>query len=472
MSQWEVKTYKSSKESNAAAFGLFSGINLPDLRLSKRLIHCTACLLRRPNAAFSNAISSWKDIKAWYRFTDNKRVKPEAIMSYLANSTAERCQKKERIFVASDTTEIVFPKTQIRECLGYGSSSKSSRAFQVHTSIAIDTDGVPLGLVHQKCWNRDRAQYGKRVTRANRPIEEKESYKWIESVQGTLQAFQSLESAPQIVMLGDRESDIFEYFSYIKSQGVDAIIRSRANRRLINETSLMWDHVSEQPLDYKVCFEVPRRPKHPSRTVELGIKYATNLLLKKPEKVKGKYAPVAVNMIHVEELNPVKPDDALRWRIVTTLPINSGKDAWGVAQNYKYRWLTEEFHYILKSGCRVEKLQYRTFDRLVRALTILSGVSFELLRYKYLARIRPDLPASEYFLPDQLYVLKLKIKMNRWRAPPDPMTIHTAVKTIARIGGYLDRKHDGEPGAKTLWLGWNEVCAIAEMIPILKEELS
>lgn len=471
MSRWKIKTYESWEESNAAAFALFSGITLPDLRLSKRLIHCTSCLLRRPNAAFSNAMSSWKEIKGWYRFTDNERVKPEEIMSYLGNNTAERCQKKDRVFVASDTTEIVFPKTQIRDCLGYGSSSESSRAFQVHTSIAIDTDGVPLGLIHQKCWNRDRAQYGKRVTRASRPIEEKESYKWIESVQGTLQAFRSLKTPAHIIMLGDRESDIFEYFSYIKSQGVDAVIRSRANRKLTNETSLMWDHVSQLPLNYKVSFKIPRRLQHPSRTVELGIKYATNLLLKKPEQVKGKYEPVAVNMIHVKELDPAKPAGALNWRIVTTLPINSGQEAWEIAQNYKYRWLIEEFHYILKSGCRVEKLQYRTFERLVRALTVLSGVAFELLRYKYLARIRPNLPAADYFLPDHLYVLELKIKMNRWRAPPGPMTLNTAVKTIAQIGGYMARKHDGEPGAKTLWLGWNEVCAIAEMLPILRKEM-
>lgn len=393
-------------------------------------------------------------------------------MEYFSENTATISRSRDMIYAISDTTEISLPKTQIRDHFGYGTKSKESRSFFVHTTISIDEKGLPLGILHQRAWNRDRKNHGKKHQRKALPIEEKESFKWIESAQAVVDKMQDDPEGPRVLMIGDRESDIYEYFEYIKTHNLHALVRSTHNRNIDEEEGKLWDHVSCKDVSHRVKFNIPRRPQKKERIAHLEIRFSSGIEIFPPKNLIGNHDSIPVSIIVVEESNPSDPRDRICWRLITTLQITKGQEAWAIAQKYKYRWYVEEFHYILKSGCRIEKLQFETFERYIKALVILSQVAFELLRLKYLSRISPDIPASEILTETEILVLKAKAQMYNRRAPPPvALTIKEAVKIIGKMGGHLGRKSDGMPGIKVLWMGWNDLQTIADIVPELKKIL-
>ncbi len=455
-------TIKSYKSSQMISRDIFQDIKMPDHRLKTRLKRCFASLLRSPNQAFSKVFSTWADTKAWYRFIDNARVRTEYLVDYLGYYAGVISRRKNMIFAVSDTTEITLPKTQIRENFGYGTISKSSRSIFVHSTLAVDRKGVPIGLLHQNSWIRDPKEHGKKYNRSKRPIEEKESYKWIEAAQAVEKHLTAKDTNTKVVMICDRECDIYEYFEYIESHNLEALVRAFQNRITSEKGVKLWDKVKDQAVSHTVSFVVPRRKNKKERKTTLTIRYSSMVNLAPPTRLKESHKAIPVSIIYVEEKDPPSPEESINWRLITTLPIHTGTEAWEIAQWYKYRWLTEEFHLVLKSGCRAEKLQFETFERYAKALVILSQVSVELLRLRDLSRISPELPAGEILSEEEIKVLKIKSKSYYKRSPPKEMTIAEAVKIIGRMGGHLGRKHDGKPGITVLWRGWRDLQTIVD----------
>jgi len=468
MDEWSTLRCNSYEESRAISRGVFSDIHLPDKRLNSRMQFSFAQLLMHPGNAFSKSFNCWSGTKGYYRFLSNPRVDIEYLSKYIGEHGARKSLGRKTIYAISDTTEISLPKTQIRSVFGHGSRSASSKSFFVHSTLSIDEKGLPLGILHQKIWNRDHKSHGKKHKRKLLPIQEKESFKWVEAAQAIVSHFNEKPDPPEVIMICDREGDIFEYIEYVNSHKMHAIVRSSHNRSLQDGDENLWERVDNQKVSHEVTFQVPRRPRKKKRKAKLTIRFLSEVELRKPSTLKGKHSPQKVSIIVVEEQDPPNEKDAIHWRLITTLPVHSGREAWEISQKYKYRWQVEEFHYILKSGCRIEKLQFEEFERYSKALVILSQVSIELLTLKYLSRIHPDLPASEILTDIQILVLKTKAKMMTPRAPPpDKLTIKDAVMIIGKMGGHLGRKCDGMPGLKVLWLGWSDLNVIADIAPEL-----
>jgi hypothetical protein len=379
--------------------------------------------------------------------------------------------RHETIYAVSDTTEISLPATQKRESFGHGSGMKQSKSIFLHSTISISEKGVPMGLLHQKLWTRDPETHGKKHQRKQLPIEEKESYKWIESAEGTLNAFEETAHKPHIVMVGDRENDIHEFFQYLHDHRMDGIVRSAHNRRLDPPLKCAWDEVSEAPVSLTVTTTIPRKPNQKERKATLEVRYLTGAILH-PKDMKNRQL-VPINIIQVTEELPKSASakekaNAVQWKIYTTLDIQSGEDAWEIVQKYKYRWRVEEFHFILKSGCRIEKLQFENFERYKKAVIILSQVSIDLLRLKYLSRVHPDMPASDILSDIEIFVLKTKGAKLIRAGPSKKLSIKDAMAIVGRMGGHLGRKGDGPPGIKTLWHGWSDLQTIVDFMRALK----
>ena len=453
---------------------IFTSIQLPDRRLDKRLIKCYSQLLNFPGTSFSQAFSDIYQSKAWYRFIDNERVTGKKISQHLFTHGAEISMRNRTIYAVSDTTEISFPATQIREEYGHGSKrNKITKGLFVHTTISVTETGIPIGLLHQKIWTRDPETRGKKHRRKQLPIEEKESYKWIEAAEGTMKAFSDCKQNPQIVMIGDRENDIHEYFQYLHDHQLDGIIRSSQNRKIDGPVQRAWDAVAETSVAKSVTTEIPRKINQKARKASLEIRYLTGAVLH-PIVMKGRNRiPINIIMVTEKAADPEKEtENKINWKIYTTLDIQSGEDAWGIVQKYRYRWRVEEFHFVLKSGCRIEKLQFETFKRYEKALMILSQVAIVLLRLKYLSRVTPDLPASEILSELELFILKTKAQQLIRAGPPEKITIEYAMGIIGRMGGHSGRKSDGPPGVKTLWQGWRDLQTIVDFMRAMNTDAS
>lgn len=151
----------------------------------------------------------------------------------------------------------------------------------------------------------------------------------------------------------------------------------------------------------------------------------------------------------------------MSWLLLTTLPVTSFEDVVQCLRWYSYRWLIERYHYVLKSGCRIEQLQLETAERIHRALATYTIVAWRLLWITYLARYHPDAPADTVLETHEWQALYCTIHHTAL-PPPSPPSVHTCVRWIAQLGGFLARRRDGEPGVKTIWQGLRRLHDIAQ----------
>jgi hypothetical protein len=167
----------------------------------------------------------------------------------------------------------------------------------------------------------------------------------------------------------------------------------------------------------------------------------------------------------VEEVPP-SGEKAISWLLLTTLEVACFEQASRCLRWYSYRWLIERYHYTLKSGCRLEQLQLETADRLERALATYAIVAWRLLWLTYEARSHPT-ESIEGILPPHYWIALYCHIHQTTVQPQEPPSLVDCVRWIARLGGFLGRKSDGEPGVKTLWLGLQRVHDMASIWQLL-----
>jgi hypothetical protein len=291
------------------------------------------------------------------------------------------------------------------------------------------------------------------------PIEEKESYRW-------LQAFeQTLALAPvgvEIITVCDREADIYEMFAFAQEQKASLLVRASANRVLL-ETGLrkLWSKVERQPRAGQLVVQIPGNSQRPARQATISVRY-TSVTLKPPWRPNGLKLPaVKLTAILVREEDP-PPDieEPIEWLLLTNTPVASFAAAQQVIQWYCCRWPIEVFHKVLKSGCRVEDCRLRTADRLYNFIALLSVIAWRLHWLTYINRCQPDLPCTVVLTAHEWEALYMRIHRST-QLPDTVPTVRQAVRWIAQLGGFLGRQSDGEPGVTTLWRGWQRLQDIA-----------
>ncbi|NES70158.1 MAG: IS4 family transposase, partial [Okeania sp. SIO2D1] len=191
----------------------------------------------------------------------------------------------------------------------------------------------------------------------------------------------------------------------------------------------------------------------PARKAALTIRYTT-VTLQPPQNraKKEQLAPLTLQAILVKEVEAPTEIEPISWLLLTTLKITSIEDVNKYVQWYSYRWLIERYHYVLKSGCGMEKLQLETAQRLEMALATYSIVAWRLLWLTYLARCSPTSSCEQVLEPLEWQVLYGTIHQQLYPHSRPP-TLAEVVNWIAQLGGFLGRKGDGSPGVKVLWRG-------------------
>ena len=445
----------------------FGGAKLGDRRLEARLLDLGASFFARPQANIPQACGSLAAAKAAYRFFDNERVTMDALLEPHHQATIERMRHEAVVLVAQDTTSLCYTMHPGMKGLGPISNKVDGpQGIEVHSAQAFTPAGLPLGVLDIEAWARDPAEFGKAKDCDARPIEDKESNKWLRALKPIGAAAARCPNT-RVVTLADREADIYEYLLDADQRGLETVVRAKEkNRRLDGEGLKLWPHMLARPIAGAVEFTVPRHGKEPARSASLRVRFDTVTL--KPPHAKKHLPPLRVVVVlSREEAPPPGVKEPLEWLLLSTAPlwpaqgqaVASLADAIERIQWYTCRWGIEVFHRILKSGCQIEHRQLGTADRLEACLAIDAVVAWRIHHLTYLGRVTPDLPCDTVF-DDDLW--KGVIVFRTRKPPPEkPPSLREMIRMIGGLGGFLGRKSDGEPGTQTLWRGLQRADDIA-----------
>jgi len=448
----------------------FAPAQLPDERHHRRLQIMATAFAQKPTAPIPEACPDLAEAKGAYRFLENDRIVGESLRQAHPQATLHRVRAHPLVLAVQDTTTLNYsthPKTQGLGPLG--SHSPKTIGLLLHSTLAITPTGQPLGFRHNAV--RVRRGRGLSATRHQRKLAQKESYKWVES----LTACQAL--APQcpqtrLVNLTDREGDLYDLFvqalTVPSESRVHRLVRAHQNRKLANPDRPLWQEVGRQPVAASLSVRVGRRGDQPSRIAQLHIRFC-RVQLKAP-KLKAGQPLIELWAIEAQESSPTpKGAPRISWRLLTTLPVTRAQEAIEKVQWYAQRWQIEVIHKVLKSGCQIEQRQLETAPRLERVLSIDLVVAWRILALCKAARELPDDPIS-HWLPSAQWQALCAYVYRRTTPPKHIPGVREAVRWIAQLGGFLARKSDGEPGAKTLWRGLHELNAMTNMWQVFQQQ--
>jgi hypothetical protein len=236
------------------------------------------------------------------------------------------------------------------------------------------------------------------------------------------------------------------------NHAADYLVRCQHNR-VLPEGGKLWDEVmASAPLGH-IRFEMPAGRGRKARAVEQEVRVQRVLL---PDRQGGE---LEVTCLIASEVNAPAGAKPVVWRLLTNRVASTLQDAVELINWYRARWEIELFFLVLKEGCRVERLQLSDTERLQTALALYMVIAWRINRLMRLGRTLPDLPADLVFEPDEW---RAAFILNKKPVPKQTPTLNTVVRLIAQRGGFLGRKHDGEPGARTIWLGMQEIAVFVE----------
>jgi hypothetical protein len=428
-------------------------LDVGDARRTVRAQQVVSAMAELPAGSIPQVFRTPAEIKAAYRFLACEQVTPEALGAALREACVARVAEHSVVLAIQDTTTLNY--THHPGTAGRGPLAEPHvLGFLVHSVLAASTQGVPLGVLHQKQWARDPEAEGTRNKRQQRPFADKESFRWVESLQVV---HEHIPADTTVINIADREGDIYEVFAELRPGNSELLIRSCYNRCLDKSEKQLHETLEAQPVAGEMNARLRSRPDRKPQDVCLQVRYRRVTLRPPKHRVGGvKLEPVELTAILVTEQRPPERRQPVRWLLLTTLAVESLEDARRIVTYYTYRWLIERFHYTLKSGCRIEHSQLRSVARLRRLLALYCIVAWRLLWMLYLSRAEPNCSCLVALTDQEWRLLYLAWQHLHHRTDPLPETpppLGEAVRRIAQLGGFIGRKGDGDPGVQTLWRG-------------------
>lgn len=463
----------------------FGDVNCNDVRLTKRLVKMADNFIKSPESSINQASGSCSEAKAAYRLLQNDNINESEILASHIKQTRKRAHSYKTILSIQDTCYISYKNHKATTGLGVIASRVRSEksnfkthGLVMHTAFAVTTEGLPIGILDQKIHSRpvlseELLEIKKRSHGIAVPIEDKESIRWLESLKKSKDALEFIDT--QVVTVCDREADIYEFFHCSHQLQSPVLVRANHNRAVnqkprkytrpkeIIHTEKLWEWVNNLPIQGQKEVVIPTRATKPARTARLDIRFSSfTMSPNKHIRRHNKTFPIlTLQAIYVIEPNPPAGEEPLEWLLLTNLPIDNLHSALEKVDWYALRWRIETFHKILKSGFSVEECRLGTATRLMRYLTVMSIIAWRIFYMTLLARTNPELPCSEILTEEEWKILYTKIHRTR-NYPHAPPSIKNAITWLARLGGFLARKGDGDPGPITLWRGWKRLMDLVD----------
>lgn len=435
------------------------GLDLGDKRLNERQGILLNKLAANPNASLPGSTCSWAELLAAYRFCDNQRVTSEKVLSPHRAATIERIRCHAVVLIPQDTTELVLDRDPES---GFGKLT-STIGLLDHIQIAVTPLGQHLGVTRCHLWARPMENPHKETHNRDRPIEEKESMRWLD---GYRDACLIAQQAPGtlIVSLSDREGDVYECLlegaTPERGKTAEWIVRSAQNRILnpteesASQAKKLRAAASELPVVGTGTIKIPARANQPARVARVEYR-AGCLTLKAPPRKEDKLPDIIVNVAFVVEVDPPANVEPLNWLLLTSLSIDTLQDVLRVVEYYSSRWQIEVFFKVLKQGCTVERLQLQEARRMEVCVSLYCIVAWRILHVTMLGRDCPEISCEAVFSTAEWQSTCAVVTKS---APPQaPPMLGDFLKFVAALGGHLGRAHDGPPGPEIIWRGMRRV---------------
>jgi hypothetical protein len=451
----------------------FLNINLGDMRLSRRLEHLADLLGNEFGAGIPEACRDGSEIKAAYRFFSNAHINAELLLkTHLFNSTLRVKMSEKNVFIlVQDSTTFSYGSHTATQHLGSITKSKGSRVKGIlcHAGLIYTSHGTPFGLLLNKLWLRKakstRAKRKYQTSRFKIPIERKESIRWIEGVYSAQQIQEQTQK--KVIIVQDREGDINGFYKIAFNLGVSFVVRVDKTR-VCKESGAesIKKYLKKKPFFFEFEQQVSQREKISSargdnkrypvktRTALLQV-WSEEITIRLNRKSKSKKYEHKIRVVLVEE----KPQPnqrrstILSWVLFTDLEVKSKEDVRSVIFYYRLRWQVEEFFRIYKSGCKVEGCRLGDGKKLIRYLKVMGVIAWRQHYLTEVGREYSKVPASTCLSTTELKTLKIESKIDT----AENLTLGQAWHLIAKLGGFMNRPTDGDPGPTTFWRGFQKL---------------
>ena len=471
----------------------FAHVCLHDARANRRALDIARELAKHPTAQVPALYGGDSgQVEAVNRFLRNERIDPEDLMGAHHAETAKRAAALDTVLVVHDTTSFRFGGGA-RTDMGVVDPT-SSPGFYCHNSMCMTLQGEPLGLLSMQTWNRIAAVKNKQSKDQRRYDPTSEFVRWMDGFETAENAikkvsdFGRLAPCPQVVHIADREADSMPFAHEAMEDGYTFIVRGKTDRRTQPShekcVEYLFDAVahspirSTQPLTVRrrVTKEVDGSPltesgvvgKRPrkrlvswveTRETSLDIRALTTRIY--PGHDHHAHVPddgMVISVVHVRERLAPEGVTPVEWYLVTNLPVETEEQILFVVDCYRRRWLIEEYHKALKTGCSYEARQQRTFDNCMRMLALTVPVAVQMLRLRWFDRFSADTDARQILTEDQIAVLRT-VRQPKNRKLPDRPTVSEALRVVAQLGGH--NRYGGPPGWLVLYRGMSKLCEMA-----------
>lgn len=445
----------------------FGSVQIYDNRLKQRLYTIAQDFYNKPQANIPEACGTHTGTVGTYRFMKNKKVNMDILLTAHTEATIERIREHKVVLAPQDTSTLNYTHHPTTAGMGpINTVSDKNTGLILHDTLAFTEDGTPLGVLDAQCWARDPHEIDKKIHRANTPIEQKESMKWLRSYQRVAE-IQKLCPNTMLVSVGDREADIHELFAEATkdSNGPKLLVRSNKARKRKVDQEKLWDFMAKQEITGSLQIHIPHSGSRKARDAMVDISFA-EVDLAPPKRFGSKGQPVKAWAVYAIEPQPDESVAApIEWLLITTVPTNNFKEARQRIEWYAKRWGIEVYHRTLKSGCKIKDRQLGDADRIETCLAIDMVVAWRIFHLTMLGRENPDAPCTIFFQDEEWQALCCYTS-KKPVAPPKPPTLNEAIRMVGAMGGHLGRKHDGPPGTETLWRGLQRLDTATEMYTI------
>ena len=443
----------------------FAAAPLGDKRLSARLVKSAGLLAAYPGQKINaSSDSGGNEIAGFYRMIEAPAESEVTVANMLAphrERSIRRMRGQKTVLAIQDGTDLNFsrrPGCDDLQLIGKNQTGASSLGLHMHATLAVTETGLPLGVL-ETGFDPVQATVSKQKRRATQ--------RWLEAFNGTADAVRKIGGKTRIISVGDREADCFELFDAQRRRPrVELLVRARHDRVLGKgklfatmgggAPDAMVDVEIEGLTEHAKSSRTKARPARQKRLAGCELRFC-RVTLPATDAVPGA-EPVSVHGVHVREIAPPDGEDPVQWFLLTTVTVKTAQEASDIVGFYLQRWRIDDFFRVLKSGCRVEFLLFRTADRLQRAIAINAVIAWRIMVMTLLGRQVPDCEPQLMFTDGELGFLR--DYANRYRLEP-PKQLGDAVRLVAHLGGYRDRTHDPEPGHQIMWHGQTRLTSAA-----------
>ena len=463
----------------------FGKVCVGDVRRNQRVVQMAARIAHDPAGSLPAQMQEHAMLEGAYRLLHCPAVTYEQLIAPHVQQTRTAAGEIQQVLLIQDTTEVDYQQYPTTSGLGPIGKQNAHQGFLLQSVLAVVPQSrAVLGLAYQEPFLRQPTPVEE--TDWQRQFRERESQVWERAVQ----AIGPPPAGVQWIHVGDRGSDMFPLLSLCQQQQCDFVVRAAQDRcvdLLVDQGETLpaaRSHHQARPtqaprVPSQHLFAVVRRwasqdeaelkldatKKRVARTAHLLISWGTLRLL--PPRTTATSAglhPLVVWVVRVWEPSPPEGVEALEWVLLCSLRTESAAQAWERVDWYRGRWIVEDYHQGLKTGCRIEQRHLQTYDSLRRLLGLIGPLAVRLLQLRAVARHQPDAPATEVMSVDVVQVVAALAHV-----PVAQFTAHQLWCKIASYGGYQGRRSDGPPGWKTLWKGWFYIQALVEGVHLASQ---